>query len=78
METRSFRMRFADGSSLLRHHFIRLGFVPGWVSVASPGRLEKTFDALERNLNEVAAQRGELALTIPMLCAEAIRPLERK
>jgi arsenite methyltransferase len=78
MVTRSFRMRFADGSSLLRHHFIRLGFVPGWVSVASPDRLEKTFDALERNLNTVAAQRGELTLTIPMVCAEARRPLERQ
>ena len=74
METRSFRMRFADGSSLLRHHFIRMGFVPGWISVASPDRVEQTFEALERNLNAFAAGRGELALTIPMLCAEATRP----
>ena len=70
-------MRFADGSSLLRHHFIRMGFVPGWISVASPDRIEPTFEALERNLNAFAARRGELALTIPMLCAEAIRPLEK-
>lgn len=78
METRSFRMRFADGSSLLRHHFIRMGFVPGWISVARPDRLEPTFEALERNLNAVAARRGELALTIPMLCAEATRPLDQR
>ena len=76
LENRSFRLRFADGSSLLRHHFIRMGFVPGWISVASSDRIEPAFEALERNLNAFAARHGELALTIPMLCAEAIRPLE--
>lgn len=69
--TDSFRMRFADGSSLLRHHFIRLGFVQGWKSVAPPDSLQKTFDALEQRLNEAARERGELALTIPMACIEA-------
>lgn len=64
--TGSFRMRFADGSSLLRHHFIRLGFIPGWKSVLRPDAIQATFDALERRLNAVAKERGELALTIPM------------
>jgi arsenite methyltransferase len=72
--TQSFRMRFADGSSLLRHAFIRLGFVPGWKSVAAPDALETTFKALERNLNAFAAERGELGLTIPMACVEAWKP----
>ena len=67
----TFRMRFADGSTLFRHHFVRLGFVPGWKSVVNPARLHETFDALERNLNAVAAEKGELALTIPMACIEA-------
>jgi arsenite methyltransferase len=35
--TRSFRERFIDGSSLLRHYFIRLGFIPGWKSIAPGG-----------------------------------------
>ena len=34
--TRSFQERFVDGSSLLHHYFIRLGFVP---ATASPGNL---------------------------------------
>ncbi len=67
----SFRMRFADGSALLRHHFIRLGFVPGWKAVAAPGSLEKTFEMLERRLNEMAREHGNLALTIPMACLVA-------
>ncbi len=33
----SFRERFVDGSSLLRHHFMRLGFVPAWKSIVPEG-----------------------------------------
>jgi hypothetical protein len=64
-------VRFADGTSLLRHSFIRLGFVPGWKSVAPADALQETFETFERNLNAVAARRGEIALTIPMVCIEA-------
>ena len=74
IDTHSFRMRFADGSSLLRHYFIRLGFVQGWKSVAAPDAVEASFKALERNLNIVAEERGELALTIPMACVDAVKP----
>jgi ubiquinone/menaquinone biosynthesis C-methylase UbiE len=69
--TDAFRMRFANGSSLLRHYFVRLGFVPGWKSVVSEASMQDTFEVLERNLNAVAEARGELALTIPMACVEA-------
>ncbi len=68
------RMRFADGSSLLRHYFIRLGFLSAWQEVVSPDDVERAFAVLERKLNAVAAERGELALTIPMACVEAQKP----
>jgi ubiquinone/menaquinone biosynthesis C-methylase UbiE len=66
--TNSFRTRFADGSALLRHHFIRLAFVQGWKSIAAVDSIQKTFERLERELNAVAERHGELALTIPMAC----------
>lgn len=72
--TRSFRERFVDGSALLRHHFIRLGFLPGWKAVAPQDVAEVTFAALERRLNAVAAERGELSLTIPAACIVARSP----
>ena len=72
--TDTLRMRFADGSSFLRHYFIRLGFLPAWQSVVLPDAMERTFAVLERKLNTVAAERGELALTIPMACLEAQKP----
>jgi ubiquinone/menaquinone biosynthesis C-methylase UbiE len=72
--THSFKMRFADGSSLLRHHFIRLGFLPDWKRLLPPGLVEKTFASLEERLNDLAEQRGLLALTVPVVCVEARKP----
>lgn len=72
--TDTMRMRFADGSSLLGHFFIRLGFLPAWQEVVLPEDVERTFILLERKLNEVAGERGELALTVPMACVEAQKP----
>ncbi len=70
-ETDVFTIRFADGASMLRHHFIRLGFMQSWKSLVAPDRLDETFQALERNLDSVATQNGELALTVPMALIEA-------
>jgi hypothetical protein len=63
--TGSFTMRFADGSALFNHYFVQLGFLEGWRSIATAAELA----AVEKKLNE----RGELALTIPMACFEAIK-----
>lgn len=72
--TSYFRLRFADGSSLLHHYFIRLGFMQGWKSVAPEGAIEPTFAALERRLNAIAEEQGELSLAIPAAVIEARKP----
>lgn len=72
--TQTFRERFADGSALLRHYFIRLGFVPGWKAIAPERAVAKVFAALERRLNDESAERGELALSVPAACIQAIKP----
>jgi hypothetical protein len=56
---------------MLRHHFIRLGFMPAWESLVAADLLQTTFETLERNLNIVAARHGELVLTIPLALIEA-------
>jgi len=73
VDTQEFRMRFANGSSLFRHYFIRLGFMDGWKTVAPPEAIESTFKRLEQKLNHAAAKQGELTLTIPMACLEAAK-----
>lgn len=59
----TFTWRFADGTALLNHYFIRLGFLDGW--------LELTGDltAVEQELN----RRGEVSLTIPAACFDAVK-----
>jgi arsenite methyltransferase len=71
----SFQERFVDGSALLAHRFVRLGFLPGWKSIAPQDAVEATFAALERRLNAAAAERGELSLTIPAVCVHARKPV---
>jgi arsenite methyltransferase len=68
---RDFPLRFADGSALFRHYFIRLGFLDGWRSVVTPETEREIFGALEAGLNRLAAERGELALTVPLAYIEA-------
>jgi arsenite methyltransferase len=66
-------MRFLDGSALLEHYFIRLGFLDGWKEVLRPEEQQEAFSLLESNLNALSESRGELALTIPMAYVEAVR-----
>jgi ubiquinone/menaquinone biosynthesis C-methylase UbiE len=72
--TRSFRERFLDGSALLHHYFIRLAFFPAWKAIAPEAAVASTFAALERRLNAIAAERGELSLSVPAACIHACKP----
>lgn len=69
----AFRWRFSGGVALLRHGFIRLGFLPAWRALVPEERLTRVFDALERRLDEEARRAGSLDLTIPVLCVQARR-----
>lgn len=67
---REVQMRFASGTALLEHHFIRFGFRPGWEEVAG------TPEALARlgaELDAVARAAGGLTLTVPLVYIEARR-----
>jgi ubiquinone/menaquinone biosynthesis C-methylase UbiE len=64
-------MRFADGSALLRHYFIKLGFLDGWKGVVEAGQREDVFARLESKLNRASRLRGALELTVPLAYVEA-------
>jgi len=68
-------MRFVDGSALLRHYFIKLGFLDAWKEVVVDRAQAAVFTRLEAGLNRLAEERGELSLTIPMAYIEAERVL---
>lgn len=58
-------MRFANGTALLNHYFIRLGFLEAWKTVVA-GREREVFARLRERLDA----SGELRLTIPMAYVE--------
>jgi len=64
------RMQFSDGSALLRHYFIKVGFLDAWRTAVSPPDRERVFSLLEANLNDWAESRHSLILTIPMAYLE--------
>jgi arsenite methyltransferase len=77
---RQVRMRFAHGTALLNHYFIKLGFLDGWKKVV-PGREREVLNELRLRLDALAEEEGELALTIPMAYVEAVaspKPRARK
>jgi len=65
-----FRMRFASGTALVRHHFIRLAFLDAWKAVLPEGDRSVFFGQLEERLN----RRGELTLTVPWMLLECRKP----
>jgi len=69
----SFYLYFSDGSSLLRHFLVKIGFLPGWRQVVAGTSEEKVFTELERRLNQLANQNNILKMTIPRLYLEACK-----
>ena len=65
-----FTMRFVDGSALLRHWLVKVGFLDGWRGAVPPEDEQAVFAAVEAKLNARAAQTGELRMTVPMLYIE--------
>jgi hypothetical protein len=66
----SFSLRFLDGTALLSHFFVRIGFLEAWRSVPPPRDVDRVFELLERRLNEAARRRGELRLDVPFACLD--------
>lgn len=76
MIEKSFDMRFVDGSAMLNHFLVKLGFLDGWRSVVGPEDERAIFERVEDLLNEEAAKSGELRMTVPMLFIEAKKPTD--
>ena len=70
MVKRRFQMRFADGTALLNHLLIVVGFLSGWRSILPKDKEEEAFTLLENKLNELASWQGELKMNVPILYVE--------
>lgn len=69
----NFAYTFADGTAMFNHYFIQLAFLEGWKSIVPAARLESIFDKVEKKLNKVAEEKGEIRLSIPFVVIDCSR-----
>ncbi len=67
---RSMSMRYANGTAMLRHYFVKLAFLNGWKHVMPAADRQRVFTELEARLNRMAEAAGVLEVTIPMAYVE--------
>lgn len=59
-----FFFKYVDGTAMLNHFLIKVGFLEGWVEILPEDKVEFIFDKLESELNKISEKQGELKLTI--------------
>jgi arsenite methyltransferase len=69
----SFSMRYAGGTPLFNHYFIRQYFLKPWEEIVDTQQRADFFSLLERRLNERAERHGDISLTIPFACIDCRR-----
>lgn len=72
-EHHQFQYKFADGTALLHHYFIRLAFMDAWLGVLPADEADAVFGAIEARLNERAAAFGGITLSIPYVLIDAVK-----
>ncbi len=68
-----FKMKYGDGSAFLNHSFIRNNFMEPWKSCLPENQTEQIFAIIEQKLNKIAAEKGELIMSIPFVCFDCIK-----
>jgi arsenite methyltransferase len=63
-----FQLKFLDGTTMFNHSLIQVGFINNWKQVLHERDLQSIFGMIEKDLNKIAHQKGELCLTIPWIC----------
>lgn len=62
-----FYFRYADGTAMLNHFFIKLAFLESWRNIVPPEHREKVFHRIEERLNNRSKEIGELKMEIPFV-----------
>lgn len=73
LEYEQFNLRFADGTAMLSHNFIRLAFMDSWVEIIPQDKVEEIFSLTEKELNKLAGLTGGLKLSIPFVLINAVK-----
>jgi hypothetical protein len=73
LEHDQFSYKFADGTAMLNHYFIRLAFMDSWVKLLPADKIEQIFDTIELRLNNQSKELGGIKLSIPFVLINAIK-----
>lgn len=73
LEHDQFCYRFASGTAMFNHYFIRLAFMDSWIKLLPADRTEEVFDIIENRLNKQSREAGGLTLSVPYVLINAIR-----
>ena len=55
---------------MLNHFIIKLSFLESWTSLLQPQDMNPIFALVEKKLNDIAQDKGDLKLTIPWVCID--------
>ncbi len=69
----SFEMKFLDGTAFLNHHFVKLGWLAGWMKLFPENLHENIFSSLERNLNTRSSDLNGINLNVPMAFFQGVK-----
>ena len=73
LEYDQFNYRFADGTAMLNHYFIRLAFMDSWAALLPEDQMDEIFDEVESRLNEYAYRYGGITLSIPFVLIDVTK-----
>lgn len=73
LEHAQFDYRFANGTAMLNHYFIRLAFMDSWIKLLPPDKAGQIFDTIEARLNEQSVLSGGFKLSIPYVLINALK-----
>ncbi len=68
-----FKMRYSDGTAFFNQFLIRAAFMDSWKAVLQENQADSIFLIIERKLNLLAAEKGEVAISIPFVCFDCLK-----
>lgn len=68
-----FNYRFASGTAMLNHYFIRLAFMESWIKLLPTNKVEQIFDRIETRLNQIAEKERGIKLSIPFVLINSVK-----
>lgn len=73
LEYDQFNYKFANGTAMLNHYFIRLAFLEAWTKLIPNQKVEEVFSQIEDLLNIESKKTGLIKLSVPFAIIKALK-----